>query len=242
MEQNLRKICLAASLAVVGAVPVGAKGLNDFDARVRQTLVDHPEIILEVFKILEDQSAAAEKASDRVMIDAVSVELFAGVEEGKPVVVEFLDYNCGYCQRNEPDVQTLKLNRPDVTVIPRMFPILGAESDNLAKMMLGLRQVEGNEAFERENVELLADKGRIKANIKGYFESKGYDLAAIVEVAESKVVADEIAMSHQLARRLQITGTPAFVSRDAIIRGFADIAALEDLVSDPAKSEELAEQ
>ena len=89
----------------------------EFDQRVRDALLRNPDIILEVFALLEAKEEAAKAVKDQELIANVAVELFEGLDPAKPILVEFQDYNCGYCRRAHPVVASLKETMPDLQLL-----------------------------------------------------------------------------------------------------------------------------
>lgn len=59
-----------------------------------------------------------------------------------------------------------------------------------------------------------------------FVAGQGLDPDVIMPIAESEEVQQIIAANHALARGMGITGTPGFVTTNAVIRGFADRQAL----------------
>lgn len=200
--------------------PVTSNEQSDFDARVRDVLLRNPEILLEVFEILERQQTAEQSAGDAALIQKHAATLFAGVPDDQPVLVEFLDYRCGYCAKAHDEVAQLRREHPEIAVIEIQFPILGDESVSLSRWMLGLRMVHGQEAFLAAQDALFAGDTAARQDFLGYLRAQGHDVEAITAKAASEEVSATIQTGYELARGLNITGTPGFVTRSAIIRGF----------------------
>jgi protein-disulfide isomerase len=61
-------------------------------------------------------------------------------------------------------------------------------------------------------------------------EQSGFDVDQINAVAQSEDVTNELAEAQQLARALSISGTPAYVTRSHIIRGYVEAPSLTDAI------------
>ena len=136
-----KSILLAALTAILLGPPVHAEvgEISDpFDQRVRETLLRHPEILLEVFALLEAQQKAGQIPTDPEMIAKVADTLFAGLDPKKPILVEFLDYNCGYCRQVHPVVSALRAQNPELQFVVLQMPILGEGSRYAAEAALAL--------------------------------------------------------------------------------------------------------
>lgn len=202
-----------------------------FDQQVRDALLRNPSIILDVFALLEAEEAADAVAADDELIAEFGARLFEGAPDDAPVLVEFFDYNCGYCKRGAGEVDQAAADLDGLQLLHMQFPILGESSVALAKSMLGLRKVHGDEDYFRVHNELMADDGRMKANFDAYLEQSGFDLDQIKEIAQSEDVTAQLADAQQLARALSISGTPAYVTRSRVIRGYVEASTLTDAIT-----------
>jgi len=231
------KFLLAASAAALLFSSAAADTIPETDAvfaaRIRQVLLDHPEILLEVMNLLEQGNDAALRPADTDLIAAYTDRLF-GTEDGSaPVLVEFFDYRCGYCRMAASEIAALQASQPGLRVVLRQYPILGDESRFLAEVAMGVREVYGEEAYLSLHETLMGNAGEILADILGHLQELGYDLDAIEAAARSPAVQHDLAESFALARGLQIAGTPAFVTRTVILRGFADQGELNAALALP---------
>ncbi|MBR7518288.1 thioredoxin domain-containing protein, partial [Mycobacterium tuberculosis] len=57
-----------------------------------------------------------------------SLDAVFGNPKGDVTVVEFFDYNCGYCKRALPDMDALLKSDPKLRFVMKEFPILGPDS------------------------------------------------------------------------------------------------------------------
>ena len=211
---------------------VAAQDLVDFDQQVRDALLRNPEIILEVFDLLEAQQAEQAAMADTELLSSLSDRLFEGADLSKPILVEFFDYNCGYCKRGAGEVAIAAAEVDDLQLLHLQFPILGEASVEMARAMLGLRDVHGDDVYFRVHDLLMADDGRIKANFDGYLASAGFDVRAIHEAASGERVTQALASAQSLARALQISGTPAYVTKSRVMRGYVEAAPLTAAILD----------
>ena len=228
---------IAATTALLVSFPISAHAqqLSDFDKQVRETLLAHPSIILEVFDKLEKQEKAVEREANIGKISKNEKALFGDLDPSVPVLVEFLDYRCGFCRRNHAAVLEFKDRNPNAVIIEKQFPILGQESILLAQTALAVRMAYGDDAYQTVHNALLAGDRDIEASLDGFLESMGLDLVRINELRNSDAVHNEISAVNGLARRLGINATPSFVTRTDLRIGGADIHALTQMVFDGQK-------
>jgi protein-disulfide isomerase len=107
---------------------------------VSNYLTENPEILVEMTTELdkrqqEEQSAQQGKAiSDNADALFRSTKSFAaGNPNGDVTVVEFFDYNCGFCKRAMPELVKLIDNDDQVKVVFKELPIFGEDSEDAAK-------------------------------------------------------------------------------------------------------------
>ena len=217
---------LKNGIAVGCLVGIPTISLSDeaFDEKVRQTLLNNPEIVLEVFAILEQKNEERERRQDFGLIGSVASELFELPDDEDavigPVVVEFVDYQCGYCRRAEAEVSALKAEHPEIEVKLIQFPILGEKSVELARLALATRNLYGEEQYHLFN-DVMLQGGDVAVRSPDRFISEmGFDVEALREAAASPEIDAELVASQEMARKLNISGTPGFVTPSRIHRGF----------------------
>lgn len=192
----------------------------DFDEYVRQSLLRNPHVLVEVFELLENKEQEYAELADKDLIERHASVLFGEVEHEAAAIVEFFDYNCGYCKQAHLELEAIRAMNDTLPILKMHLPILGEGSLDLAKNMLAVRDLYGEQAYHEMHSRLMQDDGRLKANIQSEFANLGYDIEKISQVASGAEVQAEINMSQSLARELGINGTPAFVTRNKIFRGF----------------------
>lgn len=80
-----------------------------------------------------------------------------GPEKSKTTMVEFLDYNCGFCRELHPSIKDLLDIRPDVRYIARPIAVLGEDSERLARIALAAGVQD--KFWDMHNAFLSAGKG-----------------------------------------------------------------------------------
>ena len=202
--------------------------LSEFDKQVRATLLAHPEIILEVFELLERQVDAKNSPNaDLPLIASNFPSLFGEAPVGLPVIAEFVDYNCGYCRSAHKTTLAFKADHPETTINVIQFPILGEGSNLAARVALAIKKYDGMEKYIRLHEKLMATDTRIDHwFLTSLLSDLGYDAETVLKLAEEEQFKTEINHHHALAKRLNIQGTPGFVGPSGILRGVADETAL----------------
>jgi protein-disulfide isomerase len=217
---------LLAAAAALAALSAAETGLTEekFGTMVRDYLLKHPEVLREVIDALDKKEKAAEKQAAISVISSRSKEIFrsvndhvAGNPEGKISIVEFFDYNCGYCRNSLPDVLKLIDKDKDVRLVIKEFPILGPGSVTAAKASIAARRQGKYWDF---HLALMRERGTVdEAKVLAVAKTVGLDIPKLKADMESADVAKILADNHALAEALSIQGTPAFVIDQTLIPG-----------------------
>ncbi len=235
---------VAASLALPAAA-MDLTELSDaeraqFRAEVRAYLMENPEVIMEAVDALREKEANAQAQAD---VDLVSVNAKAifddgyswvgGNPEGDITLVEFLDYRCGYCKKAHDEVAKLLKKDGNIRLIVKEFPILGEQSVLASRFAVAVKQVAGDDSYKAMNDALMAFRGDVTpASLRRMASTFGLDMDAIEAVMDSDAVTQEIAETRALAQRLQITGTPTFVMKDELLRGYLPYDQMKALLDE----------
>lgn len=238
---------LLPALATVLALALPAQAV-DFDrmteaereafrAEVRAYLLEHPEVIMEAVAVLEQREAAQKAETDMSLVRANAAAIFedghswvGGNPDGDVTLVEFLDYRCGYCRRAFGEVNELVQSDGNIRFVIKEFPILGEASTRSSRFAIATHQVAGDEAYKAIHDALMTFKGEVNDTTLGRLAGPlGLDTEAILAHMDSPEVSAVIAANHQLARRLQITGTPSFVMGERMLRGYVPLDAMREM-------------
>jgi protein-disulfide isomerase len=239
---RLAATALAALIALpAAAFDIGAMTPTEqaiFRGEVRAYLLENPEVILEAIAALEAQELAEQAVDDAALVAVNSDALFAdpnswvnGNLDGDVTLVEFIDYNCGFCKRAYPEIaQVLEIDG-NVRLVVKELPILGPSSELAARMTIAVLQTEGTEAYGRIHDALMTLRGELNAaTLQRVAQEQGLDVAALTERMNSPEVAQVIAANRDLAARLRLNGTPSYAMGDRIIRGMLPATAMLDMV------------
>lgn len=183
---------------------------------VREALLERPEILSEAAEKLK--SSDAEKQLAQVAPQALKPFPGAviGNPNGKHVLVEFMDYACGYCRASEEDVAKLVANDPQAQVVLRQLPILTPESTDAAKMALAAAKQGKFAAFHKA----MYAAGRPNTQtIASAAQAAGIDMAAAQKDIADPATQAEIETNLALARHLGLGGTPSWIANGKILGG-----------------------
>ncbi len=195
------------------------KALTDF-------IIKNPTVIgnavKQAYELEQKQAeeAAAEnvnKKRDELENDPKSP--FAGNPNGSKVLVEFFDYNCGYCKRVLPDVTALIAEDKDLKVVMKELPILGDMSHLASKVAMAVNK-QNPDKYWGFHQSLLNQGAHSEDQIIATLKTSGLDRTKIMEVAKNDKDIDAQLEKHtNLASDIGVRGTPAFVASGQLVRG-----------------------
>lgn len=190
-------------------------------------------------KTVRERSSAAIQSNydDLYKNDATP---FIGNKDGDVVVVEFFDYNCGYCKKALPELQALAAADKNVKITFKEFPILGPTSELAAKWALAAHKQEKYFEFHRRMME---HKGQITDDVlESVAKDSGMDTDKAKAYLGGTEVLIQIEKNRALASQLGITGTPAFLVGETLAPGAVPFDELQKLVNEQRKTKTAPEE
>lgn len=247
MRSILAALLLSAGLALPATANAEALDLSSmsesdraaFGEQVRAYLLEHPEVLLEALEILDQRRTTTAAQADKELIAANADALFddgfswvAGNPDGDVTLVEFLDYDCGYCKKAAPEVEALLESDPNIRLVVKEFPILGPNSVIAGKLALAALELDRDRFGTLHNA-LMEYRGKLTEDAAYQLaENAGYDVETLGQLANSFEIDDRLQENYQLARALGLQGTPAFIAGGRIIRGYVPAETLEAVVQE----------
>lgn len=214
----------AAALVASTFTPEQKKSIEQI---VKDYLVNHPEVLAEAQASYEQKQEASRAEMMKKAMTDLAPQLFrsstapvAGNPKGDVTVVEFFDYNCGYCKKALGDIAKLIESDKKVKVLLRELPIFGKDSEGAARVAV---------AAKKQNKYWEVHRGLLERRGKAD-EAAGLEIAQAAGLnmeqlrkdltsAEVKKELDEVKM---IAEKMGIQGTPHFFVADKVIPGAPD--------------------
>lgn len=206
---------------------------------IEKHLASHPEAIRNALLALAakratTQTAAAVDAKQAIAENATALfaaplQTTVGAAEGNPTIVEFFDFNCGFCRKALSDMLTLLADEPGLRIVLKELPFMGADSVDAAKIAIAVQiQRPGAAASLEFHRRLLSRKGRIdRSAALAVAGELGFDTAQLEKHAASAEVNDALQQNVRVASALGIRGTPGYVVGESVIPGAVGATALK---------------
>lgn len=213
--------------AVASAAPQAVAEIDPavLNPMIESYLMSDPKLLQRLSVALDETLRTEEETKAQVAITQMHDKIFndpgqvvLGNPDGDVTLVEFFDYNCGYCRSALPDLATLLAEDPNLRVVLKEFPILSNESIDAARV--GVLVGEADVDYWTFHEALFSSRGKV---------DKAVALEAAATLGLSKVdlelkmgedrVAKTIQTSYEIAQALGISGTPTYIIGNEIIPG-----------------------
>lgn len=233
---NFKITALALGLAAMSTFAVSAEEVlpaqkAEIEKIVREYLLKNPEILTEMAAILELKQKEAEAQARTLALTTNAGSIFrlpgdavAGNEKGDVTLVEFMDYNCGWCKKSMLEVQSLVETDKNLKIVFKEFPIFGEHSEYAARGALAAG-MQGK--YWPLHVAMFTHEGQVtKDVVDALAKAQGLDMDKFKKDMTHQTVIDTIAANYDLAKSLQLNGTPAFIIDDEVVPGYLPLDGL----------------
>ena len=212
---------------------------EELHGEIRDYLLGNPEIMMEMMALLEDRQRAEAAADDKALVADNAAAIFddgfshvAGNPDGDVTIVEFLDYQCGYCRRAHPEVIELLADDGNIRWIIKEFPILGPDSELAARAAVATLMIAGGDAYEALHDLMMTHSGPVNdAALDDLLTDAGLDPGGIRAGMEDPEVTRRLVETRALAETMAISGTPTFIFGDTLARGYLPLDQMRDVVA-----------
>ena len=207
---------------------------KEFDQNIKKFIEENPDYILGVLREyqLEQNKLEQEKTNQKNISSIKNLNLayhpmYLGDSNSAKVIYEFVDYNCGYCQKFHQElINVMKDNSLKLVII--QMPILGNFSEELTKLALasslqGQFKVVHNYLYSTER------KSKMEDILADLF-LRGVDLDILKNDLDSQEVSDFLSIHRKYADEFKFTGTPATIIGNQIIPGFIDADKITEIL------------
>ena len=207
--------------------------LNEY---IYEYIMENPEVILESVDKLR-QKMQENSNTDNEFIKENFVEManntnipFMGSDKPKVTIIEFFDYNCGYCKKSLDAITELLRSEFDLKVSFREYPILSPSSRTAAKAALAARKQ--GKYFVLHSA-LMSMQGNLN-------EDKIFQAASNLKIDLNKLKKDMnnidieniLQENEDLARKLNIRGTPTFIINGKLYAGALELNKLKTIINE----------
>ena len=224
-DLGLRLLDLESEFGAAQAAP-------PFADQVRTALMGDPAMLFDAVDAYERQQVEAQVArySDDLTSDPFIPVL--GNPEGDITLVEYFDYNCGYCRRAMDDVMQVVEADGNIRLILKEFPILSPQSQEAAVFAMAA-------ADDLDYMALHQAAMRSPGTVSGQtMLAAAMELGLDPDELQDEVEARQeeylaaLSRTREVAQALGITGTPAFFIEGRVIPGAISAREMQAIIAD----------
>ena len=213
----------SAAPAATGPGTFSGAQRKEIESIIKEYLLNNPEVLVDVQNALEAKMDRVQNERMAAAMKDNAGELYRSAAspivnaKGDVPVIEFFDYNCGYCKKAFPEVAQLIEGDKKIRLILKEFPILAKGSEEASRVALAAKMQGKYWEFHRA---MLENQGQAnEASALHVAERLGLDMARLKKDMASPEIKKEIEATHALANKMGIQGTPHFIVGDKIIPG-----------------------
>lgn len=233
---RLRHSFSALALATALVLPVASPSLAadaaktwtkaELEALITETLMKHPEVIISSVEKMQEVKQKEEQEASRAAVSAYRTSLYqdehspsAGPKDADVTIVEFLDYNCGYCKQSLPNVAKMLETDKKVRFIFKEFPVIAPSSEIAARAALAVNAIDPEKYFDYHSALYKLGGKFDESTLKTLAESMGIDGEQFVKELNSEEVKARLDANLQLGTKLGNRGVPVFIIGDETFPG-----------------------
>jgi len=226
-------------------------------SNVRRAILRDPTVISDAQTALEAEQERLARMEQAELIKNISEEDISGAPilgnpNGSVVLFEFIDYNCGHCKHSKDAINAAIASNSELKVVIKNFVLWPQVSMPPAKAIIAAQRIAPEKVAEFNSLMLgnnLVPRGddsnnlseaelakRINATIMGFAKQAGIDVKALEAEMAKDEVEMEIRRTRDLAIRLGLRGTPAFVVGDRLMPYAPQPSELIEAVAEAAKA------
>ncbi len=223
----------AAACSLYAAAPAAAEDMSrsQVESIIKEYLVANPDVVVEALKAYDAQQATRQQETFTQRLkekhDAVfkSEAPFIGNEKGDITVVEFFDYNCGYCKKAIDGITKLVEEDKNVRFVFFDLPILG-ESSRMASQWALAAERQGK-YFPYHQALMKFSGMKDEENLSKIAKDVGLDVDKLKKDAADPAITQRIDEHVRLAQELGISGTPGFIFGEVLVPGYTDYEGMK---------------
>ncbi len=227
----------ASTAALADDAKVSDAERQRIEAVIKDYLKKNPKVVVDALEQWREEQRANEKAEQAAAVMANFEALtradgspVGGNPDGDVTIVEFFDYRCGYCRRVMPALLESVESDGKVRVVFKEFPILSPQSRVGARAALAAGRQGKYMQFHTALMSIEADI--TESVVTALAKSMGLDADKLLEDMKSPEVTAEIKANYELAEKLKIRGTPAFVIGKTLVPGAISKDEIKKLIGE----------
>ena len=211
---------------------------GDVEEVIAQWIDENPEKILVSIQNMQAKAQKDKLANASENIGKNKDELFSkdspqyAPKKYDVTIVEFFDYNCGYCKKARDNVDKLIKEDKKVRVIFKEYPILGPQSIEMSTVALAV-QINYPKSYFKFHNALMKSKERGKDGAFKIAKSLGLSVKKLKNTIarDAEKIAKIIDQNHKVGQAIGVTGTPGFVIGEELLPGAYPLDVMKEKIA-----------
>ncbi len=164
-----------------------------------------------------------------------------GNPRGDATLIEFFDYNCGFCKRSAAEIRPLLAADRNLRYVLVNYAILGEASIEASRVALAHSMQTTPGGYLALHEALFKLRGKVDASraVTASVEL-GTERAKLIKDADSDRVTDALVLASRLGDNLGLTATPSFVAGREAVVGYVDLAGKQKALANLRRCEALS--
>lgn len=233
-------LALAPAARAEDAPPLTQQQQDAVKKMIHDYIMENPQIISDAIEALREKEQLASDLAAKQALAQRKDEIFRdpdtpvfGNPKGDVSVVEFFDYRCPYCKGMFESLNDTVKKDGNIRLVMKELPILGPDSVVAARAAIASRAQGRYEAFH--DALMRVDGPLTEDVVMKTAASVGLDTTRLKQDMDDPKVDKVIDGDLDLAKALNITGTPGFVIGEQIMSGAMPPDAFKQVVAEARK-------
>ena len=229
MKQKIQILLLVFTSFFSIVFPSYSHELNieEIETIIKNYLIKNPKIIKST---LDDYKKTAEINKKNNAIKLLKDIENPGIynENSDITIYEFFDYNCGYCKSVVKTIMDVMSEDKKINLVFVELPILSQNSYIAATAALAS---EKQGLYNDYHLSLMSVKGRINEDVIFKIAKKtGLNINQLKIDMKNPEIEDKLTKNREIAKLLNLNGTPAFIVGDIIYPGALQKSDLKQII------------
>ena len=221
---------------IISRVYCDDKNINEQQIQniIQKYILENPETIIESLEnFTANQKEKEKKSFIKILNNFYDAKVYESLPRigninGKLIIIEFVDYNCGYCKKTLPTITKLIKNFDNIQIVFVDYPILSESSEIAARASLAAN--EQNAYFEFHTILLNNTKSINEGFLYKIAKELKLDIEKFKRDISSEKIKNNIIQNIKFANGLKIRGTPTFIIENKILPGAYDYEKLKKII------------
>ena len=194
---------------------------------IKEFLTKNPDFLKST---LDDYKISLENTKKQDAIKSLKNINNPGIfqKQADVTIYEFFDYNCGYCKSVVKTIMDVLSEDKKINFVFVEFPILSKQSYIAAKAALASKK---QDLYNEFHISLMNIKGRVSEE-KVFSNAKeiGLDVDQLKIDMNNPEIEQLLVKNREIAKLLNLNGTPAFIIGDIIYPGALNLNNLKEII------------